>query len=245
MRKILILGATSKIAHATAKFFAAQGDLLFLVGRNAEKISLVAGDLKNHGGRITGSLILDLSDISKHAGILDSAIREMAGLDIVFIAHGTLPNQSECEKDYKLQEKVFLDNFLSVVSLTTLAANYMQDRKQGVIAVISSVAGDRARKSNYVYGTSKAALTAYLQGLRNRLFSHGVAVLTIKPGIVDTPMARHLKKNFLFADAKSVGKGIYRAIVSRKDVVYLPGFWILIMGFIRLIPERLFKRLSL
>ena len=136
-------------------------------------------------------------------------------------------------------------NFVSVVSLLTYMANYFSAKKSGTIAVISSVAGDRGRQSNYVYGAAKGALTLVLQGLRNRLFSDGVQVLTIKPGFVDTPMTADIKKNFLFVKPKLVAEQIVIAVKKKKDVVYVPWFWRYIMLIIKIIPEFIFKRLSL
>jgi short-subunit dehydrogenase len=132
-----------------------------------------------------------------------------------------------------------------VISLLTLLANYFEHQKRGCIAVISSVAGDRGRQSNYVYGAAKGAVTIFLQGLRNRLASKGVAVVTIKPGMVDTPMTAHMRKSRLFASAETVGQGIYQAMVKRRDVVYMPGYWRYIMWIIKSIPESRFKNLRI
>jgi short-subunit dehydrogenase len=137
-------------------------------------------------------------------------------------------------------------NFLSVVSLLTPLANRFEANKHGTLAVISSVAGDRGRQSNYVYGAAKSGLDAFLQGLRNRLSKAGVHVVTVKPGFVATPMTAHLpQQGPLWAQPDDVAEGIVKAIDKQKDVVYLPGFWALIMLIIRLIPERIFKRLNL
>jgi short-subunit dehydrogenase len=136
-------------------------------------------------------------------------------------------------------------NALSVISFLTIAGNYFEQRRSGCIAVISSVAGDRGRQSNYVYGTAKAAVSTFSQGLRNRLSRAGVAVVTVKPGYVATPMTAHLKAGLLTASPVKVGQGIYKAMKKGSDVVYLPGFWSLIMFVIRSVPERVFKRLSL
>jgi len=141
--------------------------------------------------------------------------------------------------------KEFTTNCASVISLLRILADYFEQQRRGCIAVISSVAGDRGRQSNYVYGAAKGAVTVFLQGLRNRLYKSGVAVVTIKPGTVDTPMTAGMKKGLLFASASSVGQGIYKAMLARKEVVYLPWFWRPIMFIIRSIPEPIFKKLSL
>lgn len=245
MKKVLIIGATSAIAQATAKYFAHAGAALFLVARNEHKLQAVANDLTVRGAQHIGWFLADLNDFENHKLILEKAIAELQGLDIVLIAHGTLGDQAACEKDYRLAEIELKTNFLSAVSMLTELASYFESQKQGTIAVISSVAGDRGRQSNYIYGTAKSALNTFLQGLRNRLAHSGVSVITIKPGFTDTPMTASMPKNALFVLPGAVAKDIVRAIEKRKDVVYSPWFWRPIMFIIRRIPESLFKRLKL
>lgn len=245
MRKILIIGATSAIARATARLFAADGASLYLVARNSERLQIVYDDLT---ARTTGEVyshLLDINQIEQHKQFLEAAIHSMNGLDIVLIAHGTLPDQKACESSVETTLQEIHTNFLSAVSLLTLLANHFEKKKQGGIAVISSVAGDRGRQSNYVYGSAKGALTLFLQGLRNRLAKKGVQVLTIKPGFVDTPMTADFEKGMLWATPEVIAEGIYKAINHKRDVVYLPWFWQVIMTIIRLIPESIFKRLKL
>jgi short-subunit dehydrogenase len=242
---ILIIGATSAIAHETAKCFAHDGATLFLVARSQERLDDVANDLKVRGAKRVDTYTLDLADLGRHQELLDTAISSLGSLDMLLIAHGTLGDQKRCEQSVEETMQELTNNFLSVVSLLTLSANYFEQQKRGVIAVISSVAGDRGRQSNYVYGTAKAGVTTFMQGLRNRLAKSNVTVLTIKPGTVDTPMTASLKKGLLFASARSVGEGIYNAIRKRRDVVYLPTYWAIIMFIVRSIPERIFKRLSM
>jgi len=243
--KVMIVGATSALAHETAKLFARNGAELFLVGRTPEKLEVVASDLKVRGAQRVETYLLDLSDLARHQELLDQALTTLGELDVLLIAHGTLGDQRKCELSVEETLKEFNNNCTSVIALLTLSANYFEQRRRGCIAVISSVAGDRGRKSNYVYGTAKAALTAFLQGLRNRLYSAGVTVVTVKPGIVATPMTAHMRRGLLTADAQTVGQGIYEAMMKKKDVVYLPWFWQPIMFIIGGIPERLFKRLSM
>jgi decaprenylphospho-beta-D-erythro-pentofuranosid-2-ulose 2-reductase len=243
--KIVIIGSSSAIAHETAKCFARDGAELFLVGRNAEKLQVIASDLKVRGAQCVETYILDLSDLAQHQTLLDQALATLGEIDMLLIAHGTLGNQRKCELSVEETLKELQTNCISVISLLTISANYFEQRRRGCIAVISSVAGDRGRKSNYVYGTAKAALTTFLQGLRNRLSSSGVAVVTVKPGYVATPMTAHIKTGLLTANAQAVGQGIYEAMIKKKDIVYLPWFWQPIMLIIKSIPESLFKRLSL
>lgn len=244
-RKMLIVGATSAIAQETAKLFAHNGDALFLVGRNSDRVQAVADDLKIRGAGKVDYAILDLNDFERHGPLIDQAAASLDGLDTVLIAHGTLGDQQASQQDFAVAQRELKTNLLSVISLLTSLANRFEEQGYGTIAVISSVAGDRGRQSNYVYGTAKAATTTFLQGLRNRLSKAGVTVITIKPGLVDTPMTAHLKKGPLFVGPEVIGRGIYQAIQQQKDVVYLPWFWWGIMTVIKAIPEAIFKRLSL
>lgn len=243
--KIALLGATSAIAHETAKCFAQDGAEFFLVGRSQEKLETIANDLKVRGAKRVDTFAVDLAALDQHQTLVDAAITTLGQLDLLLIAHGTLGDQKLCEQNVAETLKEFTNNCTSVLSLLTLFANYFEGQKRGTIAVISSVAGDRGRQSNYVYGTAKAAVTAFLQGLRGRLAKANVHVLTIKPGLIDTPMTADLKKGPLTASARSVGEGIYKAVQQHKEVVYLPWFWLPIMLIVKSIPERMFKRLSI
>jgi len=242
---MLIIGATSAIAQVTAKLFAQQHDALFLVGRDADKLEALAADLKVRGAYQVDYTAVDLNEFDKHPSMLEQACASLEGLDTVLVAHGTLDEQKACEQDFAQTEQALRTNFLSVVSLLTPIANRLEKQRYGCIAVLSSVAGDRGRQSNYVYGTAKGALNIFLQGLRNRLHSANVCVLTIKPGFVDTPMTADFKKGALWAKPETVADGIYRAINKRKNHVYLPWFWWFIMAIIKNIPEPIFKRMKL
>jgi decaprenylphospho-beta-D-erythro-pentofuranosid-2-ulose 2-reductase len=243
--KVLIIGATSAIAQETARCFARDGAQLFLVARSADKLKAVAADLHVYGAQRVETYVLDVNELAEHQALLDQAISSLDGLDMLLIAHGSLGDQQFCEKSVELTIKELTTNATSVISLLTLSANYFEQQKRGCIAVISSVAGDRGRQSNYVYGTAKAAVSTFMQGLRNRLAKAGVTVLTVKPGFVDTPMTANKPKGLLFAQPRSVGQGIYKAMLEGRDIVYLPWFWRPIMFIVRCIPERIFKRLSL
>jgi decaprenylphospho-beta-D-erythro-pentofuranosid-2-ulose 2-reductase len=243
--KVAIIGAGSALAHETAKWFARDGADLFLVGRTPAKLAVVASDLKACGAQRVETYLLDLSDLSQHQELFDQILATLGELDVLLIAHGTLSDQRKCEQSVAETLKEFNNNCTSIISLLTISANYFVQRRHGCIAVISSVAGDRGRRSNYVYGTAKAALTAFLQGLRSRLSSSGVTVLTVKPGLVATPMIAHKKSSLLTANAQLVGREIYVAIAKKKDVLYSPWFWRPIMFVVKNIPESIFKHLSL
>lgn len=236
--KIAILGATSAIAHETAKCFAADGARFFLAARNGEKLAAVADDLHVRGAAEVVTVVADLADCARHAELAAAAGRE---LDVVLIAHGHFPDQRAIDRDPVAQSFAFNVNATSVISLAAHFANALEDGRRGTLAVIGSVAGDRGRRNNYVYGAAKAAVHAYCEGIRNRLAEAGVNVLVIKPGWVDTPMTARLPKNALFASAASVGRGIYEAVRAGRGVVYLPPFWRWISFVVRMIPSRLVR----
>jgi short-subunit dehydrogenase len=245
MRKILIVGAASAIAEAVARIFAERGDAIFLVGRKAEALESIAADLKARGAKSVGMEIMDAGNVAAQAPMLDRAESFLGGLDTVLIAYGTLSDQKACEDSAELTALEIHNNAVSVVTLLTPIAARFEQRRLGTIAVISSVAGDRGRQSNYVYGSSKALVTAFLSGLRQRLYKAGVSVITIKPGFVDTPMTAAFRKGLLWAKPNQVAPGIVRSIERSSSVVYLPSFWRPIMFIIRLIPETVFRRLRL
>ena len=245
MRHILIIGATSAIASATARCFAKDGDRFYLVARNPARLAAMGADLKVRGAAQVITRVMDINNTVEHPGLIAEAGKALGRIDILLIAHGTLSNQEICEASFEDCLKEFQTNCLSVLSLLTHAANVFEAQRFGTISVISSVAGDRGRQSNYVYGTAKAAVSTFLQGLRNRLYIAGVHVLTIKPGFVDTPMTAEFKKGPLWASADKVGKGVYRGICKKKDVVYSPPFWRWIMMAIKMIPEFAFKKMKL
>jgi short-subunit dehydrogenase len=241
----LIIGATSAIAEATARMLAERGDALYLVARNEPRLAAIAADLSVRGSPRVGCEVLDANDVAAHESMLARAESFLAGCDSVLIAHGTLSDQKACESSVELTLQELNTNALSVVALLTRIANRMAQRRAGTIAVISSVAGDRGRGSNYVYGSAKALVTAFLSGLRQRLGKCGVNVVTIKPGFVDTPMTAAFTKGALWARPERIAAGIVQAIDRNSSTVYLPGFWRPIMWIIRTIPERVFLRLSL
>lgn len=244
-RKILVLGATSGIAEATCRIWASQGARLFLVARNAEKLAAVAADLKTRGASYVDTAIADLDDTDKHPALLAHAVNSLTGLDIAYLAHGILGDQAKAEQDFNAAAQIIYTNYMAPVSLLTWLANFCVQRRAGTLAVISSVAGDRGRKSNYLYGSSKAGLSAFLDGLRNRIDREGVTVLTIKPGPVKTSMTAGMKGSEKFANVDKVAQSIANAIDKRHDVLYVPFQWRPIMFIIRHIPERFFKKLNL
>lgn len=244
-RKILVLGATSGIAEATCRIWASQGARLFLVARNAEKLAAVAADLRTRGASYVDTAVADLDNTEQHPTLLAHAVNSLTGLDVAYLAHGILGDQARAEQDFNTAAQIIYTNYMAPVSLLTWLANFCVQRHAGTLAVISSVAGDRGRKSNYLYGSSKAGLSAFLGGLRNRVDREGVTVLAIKPGPVKTAMTSGMKGSEKFADADAVAKSIVKAIDKRQDTLYVPFQWQPIMFIIRNIPERIFKKLNL
>jgi decaprenylphospho-beta-D-erythro-pentofuranosid-2-ulose 2-reductase len=244
-RRVLILGATSGIARETSRCFAAERARLFLVARDHVKLKAVADDLKIRGAESVETYHADLTDDSAHPEIIARAVAAWDGLDAALIAHGTLPDQVAAENDPSVLRSAMEINYFSAVSLLMQIAKVFEERRSGVLAIIGSVAGDRGRRSNYVYGSAKAALATFVAGLRLRLAPAGVQVVLIKPGWVSTPMTAHLRQNFLFVDAERAGRGVYNAMISPRAVVYVPWYWKWIMRIVRSAPEPIFAKLNL
>jgi len=244
-KRILVLGATSGIAEACCRLWAERGDSLFLVARNPERLSAVAADMQTRGAAYVDSAVANLDDTKSHPELLAHAINSLAGLDIAFLALGVLGDQTQAERNFAHAAEILQTNLTAPVCLLTWLGNYCAQRHSGTLAVLSSVAGDRGRKSNYVYGSSKAGLTAFLGGLRNRIDREGVRVTTIKPGPVKTAMTEGMKGSEKFADVEKVAATIVKAIDAGQDTLYVPGIWRMIMAVIRAIPERIFKKLNL
>lgn len=245
MKNIVIVGASSAIAAASARIWAKQGNRIVLVGRNSENLAVMAADLKIRGAKLVEVYCADLNDLSLHEAILQFAINSLGSIDLILIAHGTLPDQQLTQRSVELTMKELSTNALSTISLLTLVANVFESQKSGTIAVITSVAGDRGRQSNYIYGSAKAMVTTFLSGLRQRLTPQGIAVITIKPGFVDTPMTKEFKKGLLWAQPQQVAKSIVKACEKGSSVIYTPSFWALIMLIIKIIPEKIFQKLKI
>ncbi len=244
-KTILVLGATSAIAQAWMRLLAPQGASFFLVGRNAVHLDSVAKDLATRGATAAYMETANLDDTAGHVALLERAVAALGNLYCAFIAHGVLGDQAAGERDFTVASASLQTNFLSTVSLVTWLANYFAAQYHGRLVVISSVAGDRGRKSNYIYGAAKAGLNAFLDGVRNRLDREGVQILTVRPGFVATPLTAHLPQRPLFATPDAVAQDILKAIEHRRDVLYTPWFWRWIMALIRFIPEWKFKKMDL
>lgn len=244
-QRVLIIGATSAIAEATARIYAGHGCQLYLLARDAARGDAIAADLVVRGAARAAAGVLDVADFAAHADALERAWAALEEVDIILIAHGTLPDQARCDADPAYALREFAVNGTATIALAAKALRRLESQRHGTLAVISSVAADRGRASNCWYGSAKAAVSAYLSGQRQRLRGSGVNVLTIKPGFVDTPMTAEFRKGALWAKPVQIAQGIVQAIERRRGVVYLPWFWRPVMAVIRGIPEPVFRRLKL
>ncbi|MCA3225478.1 MAG: SDR family oxidoreductase [Burkholderiales bacterium] len=243
--RVLVIGATSAIATAVLRRYAARGARLFLVARRAGPLEAAAVDLRVRGAAAVATALLDADDVGRHAEVLERAWQTWGGFDRALLAHGVLPDQAACERDAGLALQSFDTNARSVLSLATELANRFEAQGSGALALISSPAGDRGRASNYVYGAAKAAVSALAAGLRHRLARKGVRVVTLLPGFVDTPMTAAFPKGPLWASPQRVAADVERALERGFGNVYTPWFWRWIMLLIRHVPERVFIRTRL
>lgn len=243
---ILILGATSSIARAIAGRFAAAKQRLILAGRNLEELQKTATDLRIRYQVEAWPAHFDALDFAAHPAFFQQCLTRAGGdLAGVVLCHGYMADQQLAQKDFAETQRMIDTNYTSAASILNLCANYFEQERKGFVCALSSVAGDRGRQSNYLYGSTKAALDAYLEGMRIRLAKAGVPVLTVKPGFVDTRMTWGLKGMFLVASPDQVARDVYRAVTRKKDVLYTPWFWAHIMRIIRNIPRFIFKKMKM
>ena len=244
-QKILILGATSAIAQAIARKFAGPKVHFLIAARDEAKLDAVARDLIERTGCQTTKWIGDLTDTSQHADLLKKSREKLGSIDLALLAYGVLPDQDNIKNDAQAVLDSLQTNFNSAAALLTRLGSIFEKQRSGTIAVITSVAADRGRKSIYVYGAAKAGLSAFTDGLRGQMLPFGVQVLNIKPGIIDTPMTAGLKKGLLASTTDKVAADVQTAIRKKQDILYTPRLWRLIMFIIRHIPEKIFKKLSI
>jgi short-subunit dehydrogenase len=244
MQRILIIGATSAIAEATARLFAERGDGLYLLARDGEHLRTIAADLATRGAARVETATLNVGDFNAHAAAIDTTWRELESIDVALIAHGSGAYDHGHLQSLEALRQSFDTNATATIALMARIGMRMAQQGHGTLAVIASVAGDRGRAFNLLYGSAKAAVSTYASGLRQHLLRSNVHVLTIKPGQVDTPMTAGLRKTALFAEPETIARGIVRAIDRRRNVVYLPWFWRPLMSAVRSIPEPLWKRMK-
>ena len=245
MKRIVILGATSGIALEVERQLARRGRELLLVARSPQRLAELQADLVIRGAGQVLIYSADLAAVEQHAAIFEFARHALPDFDTVLLAYGSMHNQKDSEASIDVLLEELQVNFVSATAILTLFAADLERRRTGCIAAITSVAGDRGRRSNYVYGSAKGALSLFLQGLRSRLHPADVRVITIKPGPVQTPKTDHVPNAARFADPEQVARDIVRALERRSpDVLYTPRVWRYVMTAVRQLPEGIFKRLS-
>ena len=245
IQSAMVFGASSAIATAFCRILARHGARLHLIGRDPEAIRALASDLELRGAKSVAISVADLSDTGLHEQLVTECWESLGEPGLVLLAHGSLGAQTACEADWEQQHAQIQTNFLSHLSLLTILANKFEQQRSGCLAAISSVAADRGRASNYIYGAAKAGLSCYLGGLRNRLAPVGVRVVDLRPGPVDTPMTAELPKGLLWSDPERVARAMVRALAYRNGTVYLPFYWRPIMWIVKLMPDALIRKLGI
>ncbi|MCM2131856.1 SDR family NAD(P)-dependent oxidoreductase [Larsenimonas rhizosphaerae] len=246
-QRIVIVGATSAIAEHCARLWVTRSpDELVLVGRHQEKTEAVAADLRTRAPGV--SISVRMADFQSPGNIqqLVDELTTRRAVDLVLIAHGSLPDQGMCQADLSLANEALDINAISPVLFAEAFSGAMERVGQGCIAIIGSVAGDRGRKSNYIYGAAKGLVERYAQGLDHRLGATKVRVALIKPGPTDTPMTAHLKNSGpALASVEEVAQCIVKGVDKRKPVIYAPGKWNIIMLVIKLLPRFVFNKVNI
>lgn len=233
------------MAKEVAKLYALEKANLYLIARDTSKLDTIKQDLMVRGANTVHTIPLDANQFDSHQALIEQAFEALGRVDVLLVAHGSLPNQELCQTDSMKAIEELNTNGLSVISLLTHAATKMEQQKSGNITVITSVAGDRGRQSNYVYGAAKGLVSTFLQGLAQRLSKSGVHVLDIKPGFVDTPMTAEFDKGALWAKPEKVAQIIKKRISKKSSFSYTPAFWFVIMTIIKFIPKAIFNRIKI
>jgi len=244
MQRVLILGATSPIARALAMRFAAEGASLFLAARDLAEVERLASDISVRTDARVVCGAFDAAEFYFHATFFQKAVAELGGLDGVILCFGTLGDEAAAQVDPEKALAILNQNFTGAVSLLTLAARHLELQNSGFIIAIGSVAGERGRPKNYVYGSAKAALATFTQGLRGRMVRAGVHVMTVKLGTVDTRMTWG-RDSPLTVAPEAAADSIYSAWRRGAEVVFVPWYWRPIMGIMKLIPESIFRRVNI
>lgn len=243
MKKLVVFGATSAISQAFLNLVAKKYDAIVLIARDSVQLEEIAAHVRIVSGANVEVIVSDLSNIEAHGKLIEESCNN--GVTCALISYGQLTDQERCKIDPSYAMDQFILNGTSTISLSAAVAAVFAKQGGGVLAVVGSVAGDRGRRSNYYYGAAKSAVASFLSGLRSDMLQHGVTVVTVKPGFVDTPMTKDFKKGLLWASAEKVAADISTAIEKKRSELYTPWFWRYIMLIIKCIPEFLFKKLPL
>lgn len=240
----LVLGGSSSVARAFAGVAAEDGADIILAGRDMDDLNATASDIAIRTGAGAQALAFDAEATAGHAAFVKQCTTGGGHLN-VFLAFGAMPEQAEIDNDFTLAARTVNVNYLGAMSVLQHLAPVLEAQGAGHVVVLSSVAGDRGRLKNYVYGSAKAGLNAYLQGLRARLCRKGVSVTTVKPGFMDTDMTWGVDGMFLVATPQQCARACLKLAKKGKEIAYFPAFWWIIMTIIKNIPERIFKRLNI
>jgi len=244
MKNVLILGASSGMARALGRLLCRDARLI-LAGNDGDVLNKIAADLElRSNGNKPAVYDFDARNVGSHGIFVNKVAQEVGKIDEVYMFFGIMVDELEAHKHPELAAAMAQINYVGAISILECVALHMEQNRQGLIVGMSSVAGDRGRASNYLYGSTKAGLTAYLSGLRARLAQSGVHVTTIKPGFVDTPMTANLRKGPLTTSSEKAARCILSAAKWRRDTAYVPFFWGLIMFVIIHLPEFLFKKVK-
>jgi short-subunit dehydrogenase len=243
-RKVIILGALSAVAEETARLYAAEGAALLLAGRDAAKLAAVATDLKVRGAQRVETMALDLATADPQS-VFPAMVKALGGADDILLAYGILGDQAKAETDQAHAASIIDIDFRSAALWCLAASAWLEQQKKGVLLVIGSVAGDRGRQSNYIYGATKAGLGVLVQGLAHRLSRSGARAVLIKPGFIDTPMTASFKKGPLWARPGAIAAVIRRSADKGGPIVYAPAFWRLILLVIRTVPAAILHKTKL
>jgi len=248
---LAIIGASSEIAQQVARLYSTAGHDLLLIGRNMGRLEAFVQDSLAAGVEVC-TCNLDISNLDDCAYAADRVVESLGKDPHVLVAVGSIENEYSARSCVDDAVQLVDVNYRNVVALITPIANALKERRTGCVTIITSVAGDRGRQSNYIYGSAKSGLSIYAQGLRNYLHRFGVHVLTVKPGYVDTKMLRQVlerdklsRLRMVIGNPERVAQNIYSAAMKRKDVLYVPRIWVIVMFVVKNIPEKIFKRLRL
>ncbi len=244
--RILVIGATSAIAQAVCRRVANKEVEFVLHGRHAERLASVAADLRSRGADVHDTLVVDLDDDMSRQTVVDRAFENAAGIDAVLIAHGTLPDQAACEAEMTAAGAALRTNFTATAELVIAISHHLERQGRGRLMVITSVAGDRGRASNWIYGGAKAGISVMLQGLMQKFADGRIAIIDVRPGFIDTPMTRAFRKGLLWRTPDDIAPALASALLhGQSGVIYAPSFWRVIMFILRNLPFFIFKRLKI
>jgi len=244
-QRVLVFGASSAICSELLKLLASSEGYFYLVARDSFKLAVQVADLEVRGGTIAGHESYDFNQWELHEAVVGRAVESLGQIDIVIIAHGSLPDQSDCESSPAAMRACIEDNFTSAAMIIQCCAGALAVQGSGTLLALSSVAGDRGRKSNYAYGSAKSGIDALMQGLRARFTGSSVEIVNIKPGMIETPMTAHMPSGALWSTPEAIAPQLLRAIEKGGGVYYVPGYWRFIMLIIRSLPNAIMARLPI